>query len=33
VQDVLTRTVSRLDTFEPEHDGALQAYLRHGTLF
>ncbi len=28
VQDTLLRTVHKLDTFEPRHDGALQAYLR-----
>ena len=28
VQDVLVRTIGHLDSFEPRHDGALQAYLR-----
>jgi RNA polymerase sigma-70 factor (ECF subfamily) len=28
VQDVLMHTVNRIEEFEPEHDGALQAYLR-----
>jgi len=28
VQDTLLRTVGKIGTFEPRHDGALQAYLR-----
>jgi RNA polymerase sigma-70 factor (ECF subfamily) len=32
VQDALMRTMSRLDAFEPRHDGALQAYLRRAIL-
>jgi len=32
VQDVLLRTVTRLDNFEPRHDGALQAYLRQAIV-
>jgi len=32
VQDALVRTVSRLERFEPQHDGALQAYLRQAIL-
>jgi RNA polymerase sigma-70 factor, ECF subfamily len=32
VQDALMRTVSRLDAFEPQHDGALQSYLRQAIL-
>ena len=32
VQDVLVRTVGHLNSFEPQHDGALQAYLRQAVL-
>jgi RNA polymerase sigma-70 factor (ECF subfamily) len=32
VQDVLLRTVGHLDSFEPQHDGALQSYLRQAVL-
>jgi len=32
VQDVLIRTVGHLNSFEPQHDGALQAYLRQAIL-
>jgi RNA polymerase sigma factor (sigma-70 family) len=32
VQDVLVRTVGHLDSFEPQHDGALQSYLRQAVL-
>jgi len=32
VQDALMRTMTRLDRFEPRHDGALQAYLRRAIL-
>jgi RNA polymerase sigma-70 factor (ECF subfamily) len=32
VQDVLFRTVAHLDSFEPQHDGALQSYLRQAVL-
>lgn len=32
VQDVLVRAVSRIGTFEPRHDGALQSYLRQAVL-
>jgi RNA polymerase sigma-70 factor (ECF subfamily) len=28
VQEVVVRTIRRLDQFEPEHEGALMAYLR-----
>ena len=29
VQECLLRTIQRLDAFEPRHDGALLAYMRH----
>lgn len=32
VQDTLAHVVQRLDTFEPRHDGAFQAYLRQALL-
>lgn len=32
VQDVLVRTMTHLESFEPRHDGALQAYLRQAVL-
>jgi len=32
VQDTVLKCVKRLDTFEPRHDGALQAYLREAVL-
>lgn len=32
VQETVIRTVKRLDTFEPRHDGALQAYLRQAVM-
>jgi RNA polymerase sigma-70 factor, ECF subfamily len=32
IQDVLIKTLRRVDDFEPEHDGALQAYLRHAVI-
>jgi RNA polymerase sigma factor (sigma-70 family) len=32
VQDTLIRTFKRIEAFEPESDGALQAYLRQGIL-
>lgn len=32
VQDVLVRTLGRLDTFDPRGDGALQGYLRKAIL-
>lgn len=32
VQDVLYRTVGHLNSFEPQHDGALQSYLRQAVL-
>ncbi|HEX5045388.1 MAG TPA: sigma-70 family RNA polymerase sigma factor [Candidatus Polarisedimenticolaceae bacterium] len=32
VQDVLIKTVTHLDVFQPRHDGALQAYLRQAVL-
>lgn len=32
VQDVLIKTMTHLDSFEPRHDGALQAYLRQAVL-
>lgn len=32
VQGTLIHVVQRLDTFEPRHDGALQAYLRQALL-
>jgi len=32
VQDVLSRTISHLDTFDPQHSGAFRAYLRRSFL-
>jgi RNA polymerase sigma-70 factor (ECF subfamily) len=32
VQDVLLRTLNRLDGFEPRHPGALQGYLRQAVM-
>ncbi len=32
VQDTVTQTLKRLDSFEPRHEGALQAYLRQAVL-
>jgi RNA polymerase sigma-70 factor (ECF subfamily) len=32
VQETLTQTLRHLDTFEPRHDGALQAYLRQALV-
>jgi RNA polymerase sigma-70 factor, ECF subfamily len=32
VQDTLIQTVRKMDTFEPRHEGALQAYLRQALL-
>jgi RNA polymerase sigma factor (sigma-70 family) len=32
VQDVLVRTVGHMNSFEPQHDGALQSYLRQAVL-
>jgi RNA polymerase sigma-70 factor (ECF subfamily) len=32
VQDAIIKTLRRVDAFEPEHDGALQAYLRQAVL-
>jgi RNA polymerase sigma factor (sigma-70 family) len=32
VQETVIRTVKRLDTFEPRHEGALQAYLRQAVM-
>jgi len=32
VQDTVVQTLRRLDTFEPHHQGALQAYLRQAIL-
>jgi RNA polymerase sigma factor (sigma-70 family) len=32
VQDVLVRAVGHLNSFEPQHDGALQSYLRQAVL-
>jgi RNA polymerase sigma-70 factor (ECF subfamily) len=32
VQDTLTQVVRRLDTFQPRHDGAFQAYVRQALL-
>ncbi len=32
VQDAIMRTLSRLDGFEPQHDGALQSYLRQAVI-
>ena len=32
VQDTLIRTFKRIEAFEPQSDGALQAYLRQGIL-
>jgi RNA polymerase sigma-70 factor (ECF subfamily) len=32
VQDTLLQTFKRIDTFEPRHEGALQAYLRQGVV-
>jgi RNA polymerase sigma factor (sigma-70 family) len=32
VQDTVLKTLRRLDSFEPKHDGALQAYLRHAVM-
>jgi RNA polymerase sigma-70 factor (ECF subfamily) len=32
VQETLTQTLRHIDTFEPRHDGALQAYLRQALV-
>jgi RNA polymerase sigma-70 factor, ECF subfamily len=32
VQETVIRTVNRMDTFEPRHEGALQAYLRQAVM-
>lgn len=32
VQDTLLQTLRRLDGFEPQHEGALQAYLRQAVM-
>jgi RNA polymerase sigma-70 factor (ECF subfamily) len=32
VQDALSNVIQRLDSFEPRHDGALQAFLRTSLL-
>ena len=32
VQDTLTQVIQRIHTFEPQHDGALQAYIRQAML-
>lgn len=32
VQETVIRTVKRMDTFEPRHEGALQAYLRQAVM-
>ena len=32
MQDTVTQTLKRLDSFEPRHEGALQAYLRQAVL-
>jgi len=32
VQDVLLKTIARLDAFEPRHDGALRGYLRQAVI-
>ncbi len=32
VQDVLSRTVAHIDTFDPQHSGAFRAYLRRSFL-
>jgi RNA polymerase sigma-70 factor (ECF subfamily) len=32
VQETVVRAVSRIDTFEPRHEGALQAYLRQAVM-
>lgn len=32
VQDVLSRTIAHLDTFDPQHSGAFRAYLRRSFL-
>ncbi len=32
VQETLIQTLKRIEAFEPDHDGAFQAYLRQGIL-
>jgi RNA polymerase sigma factor (sigma-70 family) len=32
VHDTVVRTLRRIDSFEPQHDGALQAYLRQAVM-
>jgi RNA polymerase sigma factor (sigma-70 family) len=32
VQETMVRAVNRMDTFEPRHDGALQAYMRQAVV-
>jgi RNA polymerase sigma-70 factor (ECF subfamily) len=32
VQDTLTQTLRHIDTFDPRHEGALQAYLRQAVV-